>query len=260
MNRLACFIAICPALCVAQQSGYRSTPQDKTGGYSYNSVYTKLYHPDSVITFNGSVTGVSISPPTANMEPAVTILVKSSNGGTSIVELGPEWYINRQGVQFNIKDFVEITGSKTIENGRGVILAARIAVNSKVLTLRDNRGMPIWDAMRPGNQVLGPATRAYGGRIAAITNGSTENEPAYITVNTDNGNVILQGLPTWYMAHQNFTYQVGQSVTFYAGPNLQLTPGVTIVTDAIRMGDNIIIMRSQAGEPVWRSWTPISGG
>ncbi len=227
------------------------TPQDRTGGFSISSQYGKLYDPSHMITFSGKVTGESISPPFKGMDPAATMLVKSSNGGTSLVDLGPAWFINHQSTTLNVRDQVTVTGSKVMVNGHGTILASKIVVNhNRSLVLRDTHGYPAWDAFR----TLPPADlasyRSINGTIQQV-----QTDQGTMTIQTGDGNVVVQTGPLWYLDHQNYRYNVGDNITFFAGPTQQISPGVSVTTDMAQLGNGYIVFRN-SNQPVWNPWFP----
>src|SRR5204862_161520 len=89
--------------------------------------------------FSGTVTGMQISPPMNGMDAGVSILVKSSNGGTSLVHLGPFWFVNNLKPAIHVKDKVTVTGSKILVNNRTAILASTVAIGNKLLTTDERK-------------------------------------------------------------------------------------------------------------------------
>lgn len=229
---------------------------DNTGGYSYRSQRVQQYDPSKTFTFSGYVSGISVSPPMPHLDPAVTILVRASNGGTAYVELGPAWYIEQQPVHISIKDQVDVTGVKVMDGNRGTILASRVVDGDQILIVRDKVGYPMWDAMRPTNTSADANKVLIQGNILTINKTNQGNQPVMLTVGTQFGAIVVPAAPVWYLAHQNFTFEVGQNLSFYAGPNVQLTPGLVVLTDRMSVGTNILIFRQSNGMPMWQSWSP----
>src|SRR5207247_4630426 len=91
MNLKRAFLAAGLAGLVLIQPSAQTTV---SGGWGLNSPFNRLYDNTTVLTFSGTVTGMQISPPMNGMDAGVSILVKSSNGGTSLVHLGPFWFVN----------------------------------------------------------------------------------------------------------------------------------------------------------------------
>src|SRR5688572_15777119 len=65
-----------------------------SGGWGAAAPFNMLYNQGSVVNFEGKVIGIERSAPMPGMEVSVAALVKSSNGGTSTVDLGPAWYVD----------------------------------------------------------------------------------------------------------------------------------------------------------------------
>lgn len=229
----------------------QTSKQDRTGGYSINSEYGRLYNPRTVVTFTGRVTGLSISPPFRGMDPAATLIVKASNGGSMLVDLGPAWYINHQSSVVQLKDSVKVTGSKVLINGHGTVLASRVVVNrSQAMVLRDTGGYPVWDAFRtipPSNLA---DFRSVDGTIQSVN-----VDDGTMTVLTRDGNVVLQTGPSWFQDHQNYQFKLGDNLTLYAGPTLQVSPGVFVTTDMAQLNNGFVVFRN-GNFPVWNAWTP----
>lgn len=222
---------------------------DRTGGYSINSEYGRLYNPKTVVTFTGRVTGLSISPPTRGMDPAATLIVKAINGGEILVDLGPAWYINHQSTNVQLKDSVNVTGSKIMIKGKGTVLASRVVVNEdQAMVLRDAAGFPVWDAFRTAPPANIADFRSINGTIQSV-----DSDRGVATVQTPDGSVIVQTGPLWYNQHQNYQLNVGDNLTFYAGPTQQVSPGVFVTTDMAQIANGYIILRN-GNNPIWDPW------
>src|SRR3954471_2219665 len=95
-------------------------------GFNASSPYNQLYNPRTVVTFKGRITGKQIDRPFPNMGNAVTLIVRATNGGSIVVDLGPEWYVANQVVRLKVGDNVQVTGSNVLVDGRKVMLAEMI--------------------------------------------------------------------------------------------------------------------------------------
>jgi hypothetical protein len=141
LNLTACAALLTAALAPAQQlTSYGS------GGFGLNSAYAKMYNRTTVVTFRGKITGVTVASPINGTGNSVRLIVKATGGGSSLVELGPEWYVNHQSVKLKPKQNVTVSGSKIILDGRGSIMASKIVVGRKTIVLRDTYGRPYWAA------------------------------------------------------------------------------------------------------------------
>ena len=117
-----------------------------SGGFGLSSTYAKLYDTTKSVTFAGRITGITVGSPINGAGNSVRIVVKTKDGGSSLVEVGPQWYVNNQRVKLHVRDRVTVRGSKVVLDGRGSIMAARISKGNQTLVLRDTAGRPFWDA------------------------------------------------------------------------------------------------------------------
>jgi hypothetical protein len=112
----------------------------------------RLYDPKTVETVKGEV--VSVETVTAGRMdiPGRLILNLQTAKETIPVHLGPEWYVNQQGLKLVAGDQVEVRGSRVSVEGKPSIVANYVKKNQRVLNLRDDRGLPLWAGQghRPG--------------------------------------------------------------------------------------------------------------
>jgi hypothetical protein len=73
-----------------------------------------------------------------------THLMLSTASGDIEVHVGPSEYIAQQQFLFAKGDQVEVTGSKGTIGGKEAVLAREIKKDGKVLTLRNEKGLPKW--------------------------------------------------------------------------------------------------------------------
>ena len=64
------------------------------------------------------------------------------------MHVGPSAYVSKNGFAFSAGDQVDVTGSKTKLGDTETIVAREIKKDGKVLTLRDNQGIPKWSGGR----------------------------------------------------------------------------------------------------------------
>lgn len=69
---------------------------------------------------------------------------------TISVHLGPVWYIENQDVKIEIKDKVEIKGSRITFEGKPAIIGKEVVKGDEVLMLRNENGLPVWSGWRRG--------------------------------------------------------------------------------------------------------------
>jgi len=123
-----------------------------------NSSYAKLYNRSSVLTFRGKVTGITVGSAFPGAGNSVRLIVRATNGGSMLVEVGPQWFVDNQRLKLHLKDKVAVTGSKVLLDNRGSIMAQKIVKGRVAMVLRDTAGHPYWaanqDAFRPTNYVV----------------------------------------------------------------------------------------------------------
>lgn len=117
------------------------------GGWGQGANYNKMYNPQTVETISGEVVSVDNITPMKGMNPGVHLVVKTDKETIS-VHLGPQWYIEKQEVDINPKDKIEVKGSRITFEGKPAIIAAEVKKGSEVLTLRDASGFPSWSGWR----------------------------------------------------------------------------------------------------------------
>lgn len=123
-------------------------PQSKKDGWEDGSKFNNLYNTGTVDTIIGEVTQVDDISPMKGMEPGIRVLVKIKN---EIIPayIAPIWLTKYLNLTIRPQDQIEISGSHVQLEGKNIILASRVVSNGIILQLRDNKGHPVWDCMRP---------------------------------------------------------------------------------------------------------------
>ena len=83
------------------------------------------------------------------------------------VDLGPPWYVSKQGFHLNQGDSLEVTGSRVTSEGQTRLLATTVNKDGQTLKVRDEQGMPLWreqDRGGRGSRGMGSGGRGAGGR------------------------------------------------------------------------------------------------
>jgi hypothetical protein len=253
MKALSILAAAVALVAVAPAQTVRLTG---SGGYGTASPYNRLYNRNRQISFTGRVVGKTIAAPMRGMAESVSLVVKSANGGTSQVELGPRWFVADQVARINVGDRVKVIGSKVRLGGNDNVILARQVVNPKnrVLTLRDLSGAPYWSYVRqdrvaqdlPDGALSGTILRDQTYTIDGTTYGG------YV-LQTSNGNVNIVTAPDWYLARQDFTFQPGAYVTVVSqGRPVQAAPN-TFIADTI-YGNGVTLVLSNGGVPLYQNF------
>jgi len=176
-----------------------------SGGFGMNSAYAKLYNRATVVTFHGKISGITIGSPMAGVANSVRLIVRSTNGGSSLVEVGPQWFVNYQPLKFHVKDKVTVTGSKIFIDGRGSIMAQKIVIGRQAMVLRSVAGQPFWAATEPSH------SQSY-----IVAPNETSGTAAQPLVSSDNsGQAIAAAVP-----QQLAVLPVNATVPVYMTPAL----------------------------------------
>lgn len=132
----------------AEQDTTTTTTGGKSMGWQHDSEYNKKFKSGQTQTITGTVQGLDRSRPMANMSEAVILNVRTTEGQTVAVHLGPAWFIDNQSIRFNNGEQVTVTGARCDIDGKQALLATEVRSNNLQLTLRDQDGAPRWDATR----------------------------------------------------------------------------------------------------------------
>ncbi|MCF6151722.1 MAG: DNA-binding protein [Candidatus Kuenenia stuttgartiensis] len=116
-------------------------------GWSTSGQYGRLFDPATVETLHGEVTNVDIFIPQKGMSGGVHLTLKTDKGEIP-VHLGPAWYIENQEIAIEQNDMIEVKGSRINFEGKPAIIAANVRKGDAVLTLRDEKGTPVWSGWR----------------------------------------------------------------------------------------------------------------
>jgi hypothetical protein len=117
------------------------------GGWGAGTPYARMYNPQTLENIAGEVISVDQITPGKNMSYGVHLILKT-DAETISVHLGPVWYIENQDVKIEVKDKVEITGSRITFEGKPAIIAKEVKKGDEVLVLRDEDGLAVWSGWR----------------------------------------------------------------------------------------------------------------
>ena len=79
-----------------------------------------------------------------DMEPGTALDVQDKARGTMHVHLGPEWFLERQGLALKPGDEVSIRGRSYPLGGKERMIATEVIHRDQSLKLRDANGRPAW--------------------------------------------------------------------------------------------------------------------
>jgi hypothetical protein len=101
------------------------------------------YDPSKEVTVSGVVKGMETIEVPDGKRSILVLTVNNENLG---VLLGPETWVEKQGVKFAPGAKVEVTGLTGYRyNGGSAIMPRIVKGGSKALTVRDSTGKPMWE-------------------------------------------------------------------------------------------------------------------
>ena len=105
-----------------------------------------MYNASTEIRFTGTVTEVQRTQPRATGGRGMggIHLVLDAESGVMTVHVGPAAYVDSKAFAFEKGDALIVTGSKVKMDGADVVLAREITKGGQVLTLRNEKGFPLW--------------------------------------------------------------------------------------------------------------------
>jgi hypothetical protein len=71
-------------------------------------------------------------------------LTLKTGDGQIPVHVGPNWFLEKQGLTIAPGDEIEVTGSRVVFEGAPVIIAAQITTGGQTVRLREDSGVPVW--------------------------------------------------------------------------------------------------------------------
>jgi len=119
------------------------------------------YDPKSEVTLQGSVQEIQQIKSDVNL--AGTHLIVTTSSGTADVHVGPESFLEANGLKFAIGDWVKVSGAMASLPSGKVLLSRVITKGSQTLTLRTPQGFPMWRAGVRGTPAATTAARIHGG-------------------------------------------------------------------------------------------------
>ena len=127
-------LALSSALAIAQQRGPRPSEM----------MNMPRYDPSTEVTLSGTVEKVEkISETQCPWCEGGTHIWIEAEGARHEVHLGPSSFLDEKGWTFEEGDPIQVTGSKVELRDTAYIVARQVTMGEKVLTLRDERGIPL---------------------------------------------------------------------------------------------------------------------
>jgi hypothetical protein len=110
----------------------------------------RLFDPKTVETLHGDVVSVEqihgqgCGPGRGRGAGYGVHLTLKTAQGQIPVHVGPNWFLEKQGLTIAAGDALEITGSRVLFQGEPVIIAAQIKKGGQTVQLREDSGVPVW--------------------------------------------------------------------------------------------------------------------
>ncbi|HLH32894.1 MAG TPA: DNA-binding protein [Terriglobia bacterium] len=113
-----------------------------TGQVGQRGPMVRHYDPKTEVTLTGTVESID-RVGYGNMSQTGLHLTVKVGDETTDVHLGPAAFIEPK-MSFKKGDTVQITGSKITMMGKPAVIAREVKKGDQVLTLRDEKGLPVW--------------------------------------------------------------------------------------------------------------------
>lgn len=107
--------------------------------------YQRKFDRNTVEEVTGMIREVISSGKSQNDTQGVILKVDLGDEARE-VHLGPAWYIERQFKHFKIGEEISVVGSKINYRGSEIIVAENILRGKDKFRLRDEQGIPFWEA------------------------------------------------------------------------------------------------------------------
>jgi hypothetical protein len=243
------------------------------GGWGAGSQYARLYDPKTVETLNGEVVSIDYNTPRSASGRGVHAVLKAAKE-TVTVHLGPEWFLDNQDVQIEVKDSIKVTGSRIKYEGKPAIIAAQIEKEDHVLRLRDKDGFPMWAAWRGRSQ--GYASGGWGagsqyarlydpktvetldGEVVSIdyhTPRSATGRGVHLTLKTDKESIAVHLGPEWFIEKQDVQIKSKDKIKVI-GSRVNYEGKPAIIAAEVEKGDQVLNLRDKLGFARWAGWRP----
>ena len=125
----------------------RGVKWKRNGRWVPERQYVRLYNPRTIEINSGEVVSVGKITPRKGMFYGIHLMMKTYKETVS-VHLEPAWYIEKRDIKVEVKNKIEVRGSRITFEGKPIIIAAEIKKGKKILKLRDENGFPVWGSWR----------------------------------------------------------------------------------------------------------------
>jgi len=121
--------------------------KEEMGGWGTDGEFTHMFNRQGIVFLTGTVKRIKAIAPIKGMSEGVVAVLKTQEGEVELA-LGPKWFINNQKMSFSKNDMIEARGVKVTLLKKTFFIPARIIKGDYVMELRNEDGVPVWDAVR----------------------------------------------------------------------------------------------------------------
>jgi hypothetical protein len=126
--------------------------ETRATGWGPGTEYSKKFDPNTVSTIHGKILSVGFFTPERGAGPGERLRIRTDDGKTIIVHLGPRSYLEDQKISFTKGDEVNVTGARAEIRGHHVMIASQVKKGDQTLELRDDQGKPKWTTEGMGKE------------------------------------------------------------------------------------------------------------
>ncbi|MFA5505735.1 MAG: hypothetical protein WC314_02305 [Vulcanimicrobiota bacterium] len=117
-------------------------------GWERVSRFNSFFRSDSLVHITGEVTNIDRAyRPLQDMSDGLSVTVKTSDGKSHLVAVGPTWFTHFYKKKWDIAvgDRVDVRGSEVTIDGKTLIMAVWGRKGDLEMTVRNRHGRPVWD-------------------------------------------------------------------------------------------------------------------
>lgn len=252
------------------------------GGWGWGSAYGRMYDPNTVETVSGEVVKVEKFTPLRGMSGGIHVMLKTGPEEIS-VHLGPAWFFENQEQQIEVKDRLEVTGSRIAFEGKPAIIAREVKKGEDILVLRNEQGIPQWSGWRGGKNAGQPGwgrqhrggrgqgqgkgqpaghhynlgtVESFSGKVLAVERVDSRKgnwKGLHLQVDTGKEKIAVHLGPEWYMGKHDIDIAAGDQLNI-TGSRVTEGENTYIIAGEIRKGEAVYTLRDEAGKPAWKGW------
>jgi hypothetical protein len=224
----------------------------------------EAFDPSTVVTVWGTVLGRS-SFDLGDGRSGVDVLLRTTSGDI-LVQLGADFWVEKQALRFRFGDLVAVKGSMTAIGGKPMIIAQSVTWGTSMLELRDAAGVPLW----PAAVALAPPRTWEGERDSRMFDPSTvvtvwgtvlarsrvvgAPEAAAgvdVRLGTTGGEIRVHLGPDFWVEKQALNFAIGDVVAV-KGSMISVEGKPTIIAESVTWGTSMLELRDAKGVPIWR--------